>query len=254
MGVHGMCWALLLVWEWNYARHYAADFKEIELKVPPLTQVFISATAFLFDNQALIGFGLVVFLAIDAAILYRLDHPSIRKVFRELWSGIVGGLPLMILLFSATGMNLPYLKVLANLSVPSVDEDEPSKEEFARLQGSWRLTNAERAGRPVAERATLDFQRAPGRGVQQFRWTHNGQTASGYPELDFRGKPKWITFIFTTGPDQAKRQRGIYKMAGGELILCLAPPDALGDDLPEEFATQDNDCVLYRFRRVEPGK
>jgi len=247
-GVHGLCWAGLLVWQWNYVRLYVEAIQEASFDHPPLIGIVVSVGKIVLDNQVLTCVALAAFLAIDAWILYRLDGPSIRKVLRELWSGLVVGLPLVILFFSAIGMNLPYSKFARALVAAEEEQRELQTGEYTRLQGNWRLVETERRGRSVAEQGTLSFQKLH----RQFSWTQNGQTSSGYGSLDLRKKPERIEFYFEVGPDQGKTQAGIYRVAGGELTLRVAPPGAPDDDLPEEFATQDNDCVLYRFRRAEP--
>jgi uncharacterized protein (TIGR03067 family) len=100
------------------------------------------------------------------------------------------------------------------------------------LQGSWDVTSVETDGQKMPGAA-------PGMKIvvkgSRFTSIGMGQTYEGRLEIDQKKTPKAIDLVFTAGPQDGTRNRGIYKIGRAGWTLCLA---TYGDKRPRTFATK----------------
>ena len=113
-------------------------------------------------------------------------------------------------------------------------QPEAAKKELAKLEGTWKLTAMEVAGKPVAEgrltSATLTI-----RGNKYTLVSGNRQSEVELT-LDPGKTPKEIDMQVLDGPNKDRVGKGIYELDGDKLKICrsLDPQD----ERPKEFKTE----------------
>ena len=100
----------------------------------------------------------------------------------------------------------------------------PATGDYKKLQGDWTVTYCERDGTAL-----------PDRNGAVFHFQHNRHWISGdrgyeWYAVDDKATPKMIDFYDHKGPTI----RGIYRIEGGQLVLCTADP---GLPRPTDFST-----------------
>jgi uncharacterized protein (TIGR03067 family) len=113
-----------------------------------------------------------------------------------------------------------------------------------KLQGSWRVTalemdGNEQSGALPAATITVSGSAFTTRGM--------GDDYAGTIELDPGKKPKAFDLLFTSGPPNGMRNRGIYTLTGDTWTICIA---TRGDTRPRRFATRpDSGLALETLER-----
>ena len=121
--------------------------------------------------------------------------------------------------------------------------------DLAKLQGTWRVTSLEmdgddHTGESFAD-ATITIRGA------EFTSNGMGDGYSGTIEL-VAGKPMGFDLLFTAGPPEGTRNRGIYTLDGDTWTICLA---TRGDSRPRRFATKaDSGLALETLERDAGAK
>jgi uncharacterized protein (TIGR03067 family) len=129
------------------------------------------------------------------------------------------------------------------------DKPDPSAKERARLQGAWTVVSHEANGKK-SKAATIAGWKLT---VSGDRMT----TRDGTELLDestFRlrpaATPRGIDLKLTAGPDKGKQVKGIYKLDGDSLTICVAEP---GKERPKAFKTSEGSGhMLFVFKRAKP--
>jgi uncharacterized protein (TIGR03067 family) len=130
--------------------------------------------------------------------------------------------------------------VVAILLAADSPKEDQAKKDLDALQGTWRVTAAERdGGMKVPEdemkKITLVFKGDK----LTARRTENAQK----PEeklyemsftLDPSQKPKWIDVTYTDGERKGESSQGIYELSGDTLKICMNR----GNTRPTEFETK----------------
>jgi uncharacterized protein (TIGR03067 family) len=128
-------------------------------------------------------------------------------------------------------------------------DDEATKDELKRHQGTW-----------VATSSTFDGQNAPEEVVRSIKrvvtgdhvvWERNGKRFAGSKAvLDSTKEPKTIDVIPDGGRNRGERILGIYKLDGDTLAICMAAP---GQPRPIELnAEKASGWTLQTFTRAKP--
>jgi uncharacterized protein (TIGR03067 family) len=134
----------------------------------------------------------------------------------------------------------------AGLLLAAADQKEDAaKKDRDKLQGTWKVTSAERDGQPdpVSKDAVTTFT-ADGKLSVKFA---DGKTGQGTYKLDPTQKPPAMEYTLDYGPDKGKPLLGIYALEGNGLKICRS--DA-GKPRPKVFMTKpDSGRMLFVLRR-----
>jgi len=117
--------------------------------------------------------------------------------------------------------------------------------DLEKLQGTWRVTSLAMDGDEVSNAAftdaTITIQGS------EFTSTGMGNEYSGTIEIVAGRKTSAFDLVFTAGPPEGTRNRGIYTLDGDEWTICLA---TRGDARPKSFATRaDSGLALETLQR-----
>ena len=112
-----------------------------------------------------------------------------------------------------------------------------------RLHGTWRAVRIEKGGTPVpADLAGTVRYIFDGERVTLMEG--DVRAGAGVIRLDPAADPKAFDFTATEGPQKGATARGIYRVEGDALTMCL------GDVRPSEF-TGATEAALVELTRVE---
>jgi uncharacterized protein (TIGR03067 family) len=140
------------------------------------------------------------------------------------------------------------LLALAPLALLFLAAGPACADDAKALQGDWGLASLVVAG-----------EKADAKKIAGWKLTVAGDrmtTREGVEILDeskFKlvptAKPKAIDLAFTAGPDRGKSVRGVYKLEGAVLTVCVAEP---GAERPKDFtARPKSGRMLFVFRRAK---
>ena len=111
-----------------------------------------------------------------------------------------------------------------------------------RLQGTWKVVRIEKGGTPV-----------PADVAGTVRYIFDGErvtlmegdvkAGAGVIRLDPAVDPKAFDFTATEGPQEGATARGIYRVEGDALTMCL------GDERPSQF-TGATEAALVELTRI----
>ncbi len=120
------------------------------------------------------------------------------------------------------------------------------RNDLKHLQGTWKAVRFEVDGQPV-DAADLESIRLVIRGADA-TFTRAGVRHEGRLALDPIAMPRAIDIVRTSGPDLGTTLRGIYKIDGDRLRVCLGRD---GRARPADFDSRPG-TVLKEWRRVSP--
>jgi uncharacterized protein (TIGR03067 family) len=113
----------------------------------------------------------------------------------------------------------------------------PVTGDYKKLQGNWTVSYCERDGLALPDRNGSVFH------FQHNRHWIGGDRGDEWYALDDKAVPKSIDFYDRKHPTI----RGIYRIEGGQLVLCTADP---GLPRPTEFSTSPGSGrILTKVRR-----
>ncbi|QDV34241.1 TIGR03067 domain-containing protein [Tautonia plasticadhaerens] len=138
---------------------------------------------------------------------------------------------------------------------PTARADDGAKAEFDRLQGHWKGVALESDGRKATE-AEIEAMKDGG-------WSFEGDVVSfedprippirSRVELDLATDPRSLDLIGLDGPQEGKVMRGIYKIEGDRLTICLRDLASDSKGRPSEFATApESGLGLIVLERADP--
>jgi uncharacterized protein (TIGR03067 family) len=252
--VHALCWLTLVVWQYQFVPLVLNVLEDIAAEMPSITPLVYRLSDRLSGVPIAVSLAcLVLVLVFDAWLLGRLERSPGRRVLRELWSGLMVLAPLMVLAFSAVAFLLPLMKFAVQASEVFDDMAKVREADLQALEGEWRVVRTERAGTETPSTGSLCIT-VTDRYVTEFSWVRDDETATGELLVDVRPNPERISLQYATGANQGSRQHGIYDLACGNLMLCLAPVGAQEGDVPKAFVTESNNHTFYTFERVSPDE
>jgi uncharacterized protein (TIGR03067 family) len=125
---------------------------------------------------------------------------------------------------------------------------EPTKDQDL-LQGNWKVASLESSGKKAEAKAFAGWNLV----VEGDKMTARDGTEvmdESTFRLDPAAKPRAIDLKVVTGPDKGKAVRGIYRLEGDELSICVAEPEK---DRPTVFRTAEGSGhTLLVFKRAKP--
>ncbi len=126
---------------------------------------------------------------------------------------------------------------------------EPDRQELKKLTGHWVVVEQVHGGKktPLKELAALSMEVAGGR--LTIREGTDIKEDSRIVELAPRAKPAGIDLKILSGSDINKVVKGIYRLQGDTLTVCVAEPDR---DRPTAFAAKEGTGhTLFVFKRTK---
>ena len=131
-------------------------------------------------------------------------------------------------------------------SLAILGDDPDAAAELARHQGTWEVVSFVSDGKETPEEIASSITRVVE--DDHVAWYRNGKSFAGTTlKLDPSETPKAIDVIPDGGPQKDKVVRGIYRLEGDELTICMAAPDA---PRPKTFdGAKGTQQTLMTFRR-----
>jgi uncharacterized protein (TIGR03067 family) len=106
---------------------------------------------------------------------------------------------------------------------PSAKTDSLQKDDLAKLQGGWIITQAEQGGMAIPAQL---FKKVHLRvSDDHYTLVFADQSEKGTLSLDSSKKPKTIDSNISEGRDRGHRQHGIYELDGNRFKVCWARVD-----------------------------
>jgi uncharacterized protein (TIGR03067 family) len=136
------------------------------------------------------------------------------------------------------------------IAAEAPNADQPKKE-LDKLQGTWTVISAERAGEKVPEERTKSWKLVI-KG-DKYSFEPGDQSIEGTYKVDPSKTPKAIDATRSNGQDKGKTLYGIYALSGDELKMCFSEPGK--EERPKEFSTtaaSGAGHALYTFKRANP--
>jgi uncharacterized protein (TIGR03067 family) len=128
-------------------------------------------------------------------------------------------------------------------------QDDTSKKELKKLEGTWATVSIEAAGQKVTDEEKIKNRKLSTTG-DKYRLQVGDETVQGTIEINPSKKPKTIDVKPDSGTNKGKTLLGIYEMDGDSLKVCLAPA---GKDRPTAFTTAaENGHQLVVYKREKP--
>ena len=242
--VHACFWLAIIALHVTFMPALKKTFDDFGMKLPWLTETVLRGL-FVMDVYPLAVVGvLAVLVIIDAAMLYRLGHPTSQRVLREFWSGLVMAVPVAVLIAQAVAAVLPYQKLTTVL----VNEHQQVKQaELKALDGTWTLTSRDRQGQAVPReqlpKETLVIQGG------KYTWRTDQGEGKGTVEVYPFRRPGNI-ILTAEGGAHPGSVTGVYALDGDKLTVCLPPTDGT-EPPPTALTTKDNKCTLSTFERAD---
>jgi uncharacterized protein (TIGR03067 family) len=148
-----------------------------------------------------------------------------------------------------TAMSANALWTLTAALALAASGAEDKKDEDA-LQGNWKVTSVENNGKK-AEAKVIANMRLVVAGDKMTALDGKDVMDEYTFRLDPTTRPRAIDLKVQTGDEKGKTVRGIYRVEGDALTVCVAEPDK--KDRPKEFlAPEGSSFMLLVFQRAKP--
>jgi uncharacterized protein (TIGR03067 family) len=119
------------------------------------------------------------------------------------------------------------------------------------IQGRWKPVSIERGGKPIASRTEPNDKMALVIEGDKYDWTGGDVPMGGTYTLDPSKTPKEIDLTPSGGPNRGRILKGIYRIQGDTLKVCLAGP---GEGRATEFESKEGSRhSFYIMRRAKNG-
>jgi uncharacterized protein (TIGR03067 family) len=130
--------------------------------------------------------------------------------------------------------------VLLVCAIGAMAADDPKKDDAELFKGNWKVVSVKQAGQnvPAEILKTMTFNFDGKKYVQKAQ----GQVEEGNYSIDPSQSTKTIDLDIKSGPDQGKKQLGIYKFEDGKLTFVVAM--AGSKDRPKSFKTEEGADVI----------
>lgn len=138
----------------------------------------------------------------------------------------------------------PMVLLLTVVMLAAADppKEEVLKEELKKLEGAWEVSHLERAGQTLPDDKVKSLS---------FQVTFKGnkmtaKTAAGSNEATFEIDPSKAPKTLDTTDKKEKTEKGIYKIEGDTLTLCIA----VSGERPADFATKTgSDHMMFKLKK-----
>jgi len=246
--VHGGLWVLLFTGLGSALAEQRRLFDELHVQVPHATRWALNAGRILSAEPILAGMGLVALLAVDGFLLYRLGRGGYR-LLREVWSGLMVLLPVAAFAAVTSAVALAHTKLTEAFTRPAFAHSQAEKTALDKLAGKWMVVTLERDGKTVdtpsnpADTLTISGHK--------FTWVRGGVEKNGTVQLVLNRNPVGIVFWYPNDPDAGTTQYGIFTFVGDRLLLCVGPPNALGEDIPADLETRGTKNERFTLQKIE---
>jgi uncharacterized protein (TIGR03067 family) len=125
---------------------------------------------------------------------------------------------------------------------PTIDVTEQKK-----LQGKWAVASHEFGGKKTADKEVARWSMEVNGAKLAVREDLDVIEDAAITNLNPKTKPGSVDLKITAGPDLDKVVKGIYKLEGDTLTICIAEPDR---DRPTAFAAREGTGhTLFVFRK-----
>jgi uncharacterized protein (TIGR03067 family) len=247
--LHGVLWLAIFGWVGACTNYVRETISKVDMLLPWNTELVLKLSRPLSDRPLLSLVCLAGFIVLDCWVLQRLSRSSGARVLRELWSGLVVLVPSLLLCLATMATLTPFMKVVEGVTRTTDEQNKAVGRERTLLDDTWKLAGGERAGQALAEKefngSTFAFDQV------RFAWVRGDDTTRGTYSLDLYRRPKVLRLSYWDGRHQKWIfQSGVYELEADRLRICLAPPGAVGEELPVGFATKENRCTLYTLQRM----
>jgi len=122
------------------------------------------------------------------------------------------------------------------------------KKELKQLEGEWSMVSGERDGHSLPADFIKVFKRVC-KDDETTVTVGDEIVLKAKFSIDRTKKPKTIDYTVLEGPNQGKKQLGIYELDGDHLRFCTAP---FKSDRPTSFTTHaDNGWTRFSWKRVK---
>lgn len=145
---------------------------------------------------------------------------------------------------------MPRLAGLLLLGCLVAAGDGPEvRDEMARHQGTWAVVSFQREGEATPPAIAASITRVVE--GDHVAWYRDGKSFAGTTVvLDPSKPPPALDVTSDGGPQRGRVIRGIYRLEGDELTICMAAPEA---PRPTTFdASKGSGQTLMTFRRRKP--
>ncbi len=251
-GIHGALWYVTAQW---WVRGWIDSFlKTVEyyrFVVPDETKWILPVWEFVAAAPTTALCCLIGVVLLDGCALYLLDRYA--RVLREIWAAAMLAIPLCFTLYSGVAIVMPYQILFEGLSEVHDAQDQAIAKELSKLEGTWRVVRCESTGE--LDSSAIDIGDQLKFEDRRFLWIRSGGQEGGTVYLDLRRLPKSIRFSARSGLNPGSVRPAVYKIDEARLVLCLAPLNSFGDDLPVDFhATDPRYTTLVLERAESPRK
>lgn len=128
---------------------------------------------------------------------------------------------------------LPALTAGLFLTADAPEQDAKTREEIARLQGTWNIVSLELEG----NKFPAEFLKGSKIEIKgnSFVSTAGGAIYKGTLKVDVSKTPRTLDLMFTEGPEKGNTSLAIYEVNGDDCKICLT---VTGKERPTQFATK----------------
>jgi uncharacterized protein (TIGR03067 family) len=136
---------------------------------------------------------------------------------------------------------------LAAIALPATAEEKGTKDDLARLTGTWQAVSITQDGKELpaetVEKTTLVVK-----GGDYTLHTPSGEI-EGKHKLNSATTPKGIEAVRSKGPHKGEKMLAIYELTDDTFKICFGP----GGKKPAELKSEaGSGCRLYVFKRAKP--
>jgi uncharacterized protein (TIGR03067 family) len=138
--------------------------------------------------------------------------------------------------------------LMAGLALAAADPEVRKDED--RLQGTWKVTSIENDGKK-ADPKTFAGWKLVVAGNKMTALDGNDVVDDHTFTLAAAAKPPALDLVPLMGEKKAKTVKGIYRLEGDTLTVCVSEPDA--KERPKEFrSVEGTSHTLVVFQRAKP--
>ena len=126
--------------------------------------------------------------------------------------------------------------------------DDTKKDDAEAIKGKWKAVSISMGGEPLADELVKNFKL--NFESKDYTNTIGDVVEEGSYSIDSTKSPKTIDFDIKKGPDQGKKQLGVYKLDGDKLTLVVSAAGSTDrpTSLTVEKGSELSEFVLERIK------